>query len=68
MRKRAAISRAAKSPAASASETLRGGNGRTPLRIFARASSSLIIVHHFNWQLAIGNEDFFAIFSRANSW
>jgi len=64
---RATTLRALKKPNASESRTVRSGLGLTAPKIRLRASSSLIIGNHFNQQSAIGNQQFFAIFSLC-SW
>jgi hypothetical protein len=60
---RATTSRALKQSSASESSTVRSGLGLTASRIRLHASSSLIIANDFNQQSAIGNQQFFAIFS-----
>jgi hypothetical protein len=59
--------RALKQLRAAESGTVRSGVGLTASRIRLRASSSLIIANDFNQQSAIGNQQFFAIFSLC-SW
>src|SRR5260370_7976952 len=44
-------------------DIFRGWNGRTASKIFARASASVIIANHFDWQLEIGNRQFRSILS-----
>jgi hypothetical protein len=60
---RATTLRALKQPSAPESEIVRSGVGLTASKMRLRASSSLIIANHFNQQSAIGNQQFFAIFS-----
>jgi hypothetical protein len=60
---RATTSRALKQSSPSESSTVRSGLGLTAPTIRARASSSLIIANDFSQQSAIGNQQFFAIFS-----
>jgi hypothetical protein len=55
--------RALKQSNAPESGTVRSGVGLTASKMRLRASSSLIIANHFNQQSAIGNGQFFAIFS-----